>query len=549
MTNQPPIAAGFDDDDDIRHILEELSDEELEAVFALANDVVIHENFEDPLSKLKTDREEQMEFINSIYTVTIAMCGNRWGKTFAMCWLLVAIALCRKPDARHQPDPTRVLRVWFIAENYKTINDTILKDLTGFMKPGQYKLHKDGPQVTKMVITAENGCQTEVLFKPSTADPDTFESASPHYIFVDEGIKQDLFQRCLVRLGGNRGQYFQCVTRLPQNFRVCAYLMDLERGRGDFEEIYKAGYVKIIKGNTRQNKYITEEEHDLLEKSMAKDPIMLKARLKGEMDVPSGAVFNFRDVLYSEDGREFSYNRFSFNEFRDIYDSKKGQWYLLHDYGFADPAAWLLVWVDRSTGSVYFVDEIYAKGLSIQRAGELVYDMLQRWECYFSITMCIADKQIKADTRKKNEADSETSILSQYLTAKMPNGDPCFPPQMAWRCKEKDKRRPEYSLQLVKTMIEEENPATEGFPFYRYSPLMEMTCRENRMLMWRPPTAANKITYSEVTEGDDHSVACERYFTMARIHHDQWSTINLKEAQTNELGYLIGESRHSYFNF
>lgn len=540
----------MNEDTELLDFLSTLSEDELDAVYALANDVVIHENYEDPLSKFKTDRQEQMDFINSVHTVTIALCGNRWGKTFAMCWLLVSIALGRKKDARHQPDPTRILRVWFIAENYKTINDTILKDLTGFMKPGQYKLHKDGPQVTKMVIFGPNGSKMEVLFKPSTADPDTFESASPHYIFVDEGIKQDLFQRCLIRLGGNRGQYFQCFTRLPQNFRVCAYLMDLEKGRGDFEEIYKAGYVKIIKGYTRQNTYITDEEHDLLEKALAKDPVMLKARLKGEMDVPSGAVFNFRDMLCSEDGQEFNYNRFSFQEFSEIYDAERGEWYLIHDYGFADPSAFLLVWVDRYTGTVYFIDEVYQKGLSIQRAGELVYDMLQRWGCYFSVKMCIADKQIKSDTRKKNDADNETNILSQYLSTKMPNGDPCFPPQMAWRCKEKDKRRPEYSLQLVKTMIEEENPLTPGFPFYRYSPLMEMTCRENRMLMWRAPPTANSVSQKEVTEGDDHSVACERYFTMARIHHDHWSSLQRGEGESqNELGYLVGASRHSYFNF
>lgn len=514
-------------------VIENMSEEELEAHLQLIHEIELEE-LANPLSTFKKGNPKQTDLIHSQHNVTLVLCGNRFGKTFAMCYMLAAIATGELAHARHQPDSNRVLRVWFIAKSYKTLNDEILKTLTGFLRKDQYRTIKDGPYVSKIHIYGPNGEITEVLFKPSTADPDTFESASLHYIFVDEGITEAMFAGLMIRLGGNNGQYFQCYTRLSYNF-----VTDLAQGKGRFKELLNKGYVKVIEGVTRENVFLTDEEHEFMEAAMDGDEFMKKARLQGKIDKPQGAVFLMRDVITDPfTGEEYNYNLFNFSEILNILDEL--EWYLGHDYGFRDPSVFLLKGVHRKTGTVYNIEEIYQSGLSPQKAGELVYDMLTRWDCYHKVKMCVADKQIKS-----KDANA-TSILSQYLLARMPDGTPCFPPQMGWRCKETDKRDPHQSLQLVNAMIEMENPNTPGFPYYRYSIKCSKTMHELRTIEWREPGLSSNSR--EITKGRDDATAVERYFSMARINVSAWKG-RKKDDAFNEYSYLVGGSRGTYFNF
>jgi hypothetical protein len=527
--------------------VDDLLDEEIDALWDAITDIDSAESF-DPLLKFKIGNKGQQELLDTIHNITLILCGNRWGKTFAMCFFLVATALGRLVKSRHQPDPSRVLRVWFIAKTYKTINDEILKTILGFLKKGQYRLYKENNYVTKLEIYGPNGSVTEVLFKPANStDPDTFESSSPHYILVDEGVSEDIFARCMIRLGGNRGQYVQCFTRLSYNF-----VSELAKGRGQFKQLYHKGHVKVIYGRSRDNKFLTDEEFELMEASTAGNDFMRRARLEGEVDKPEGMVFNFRESIFDEySGREFKYNAFAFSEFRDIYTKHEGYWYLLHDYGYGVPSCWLLVWVDRTTGTTYFVEEIYEKGMSIEKSAKKVYDMLQRWGCYDTLRECIADVQIKSDTKKEHEADATANILGQYLSVQIEIAEgvfvSAFPPQIAWICKQKHKNRVEYGLQLVNSMVELENPLTPGLPFYRFSPKCEMACSEFRRLMFitRPDRSTSR---NEITEGPDHAIDSVRYFTMYRVNHTIWENRGAQN-DINELGYLIGYSMASYFNF
>lgn len=532
----------------IEDYVDSLTEEEMDAMWAVIADIEASEEL-DPLVKFKRGNPGQEELIHTKSNLTLVLCGNRWGKTFAMCFFLVATALKRLPTSRHQPEPTRILRVWFIAQNYKTLNDEVLKTITGFLRRNQYRVYKDNNTVTRIDIYGPNKEVTEVLLKPSTADPETFESASPHYILVDEGISEDLFARCMIRLGGNRGQYIQCFTRLTYNF-----VSELAKGRGQFKQLFTKGHIKVIRGRTRDNIFLTEEEHALLEDSMAGNEFLRRARLEGDVDKPEGVVFNFKETYECPiSGEDINYNLFSFSEFKAIYKQHDGDWYLLHDYGFGVASVWILVWVDRYTGTTYFVDEVYAKGLSIHKSTKSVYEMLHRWKCYNTVKECIADRTIKSDTSKLYDSDATANILGQYMVMHVDERDEtsdfCLPPHMAWICKEKHKRRPEYGLQLINSLLELENPLTPALPYYRFSPRMECTSTEFRQLRFADRMKTSQ-TKNEITVGDDHATDAIRYFTVYRVNIDAWEGRESENFnKTNDLGYLIGYSRATYFNF
>jgi len=243
----------------VKQLVKNFSDDQLEAFLTLLSDIRV-EKVNNPLSKFRPDRPEQMEFINTRYRITIALCGNRWGKTIAMMYFLAATATGQNPLAKHQPDPSRPLRVWVIGESWTVLNDTILKELKELLRPDQYKLKHVNSFVESMTIFAPNGGETHVRFIPSGEDGEQkFESAALHYVLVDEGIRAALFQQIVFRIGDTDGQLLQAFTRLPENMHLADYLIELEQGEGEFAPLLKKGYIKLIKGNTYENKYITRQ--------------------------------------------------------------------------------------------------------------------------------------------------------------------------------------------------------------------------------------------------------------------------------------------------
>ena len=552
-----PEDDGNNPDEDLSEKLERLlgsikSDKDADAILSLLHEIEYEESHVDPLKKFKHSHKKQQEFINATEDFVIALASNRFGKTFAMCFLLVSIALGKWKKARHQPSTNRVLRIWFVGKDYNVLNDTVLKDITGFMLPHQFKLKKDGPQVTRIYITADDGSKTEILFKPKSSDISAFESSSPHYIFVDEGVSPTLFKALATRMTGNNAQYFQCFTRLPhtedENF-----LTDIQKGEGEFAKMQK--YCRFITGELDDNPYMTEVEKQRLKDALSGDPLEYNARILGIFERPRGVVFDYKDQIVNlKTGESEDWNIFNFSELWNILKKDNGRWLLLHDYGWRDPACWLLLYLDYNTGTTYFVEEIYQSQLNIVDAGNKVHDMLHRWGCFHTIDTCIADKQIRSDTGQAKES-SPTSILQHYLTCKVEVKDseghivsavPAFPEDMAWICKESYKRKVPESLQWVNTFLTVENPHTPRKPFYRFSPKCKQTIKELKSLKWNE--AADISGSVEKTRGNDHAVACLRYFTMARTNATAWYERH-NNPDDGKYDPLLGKSRGSYFNF
>lgn len=532
----------------IKHFVSTLSEEELDAMLTLLSDIRV-ERQSNPLSKFRCDRAEQMEFINSMTRITIALCGNRWGKTIAMMWHLCATATGKNKSAKHQPDPSRPLRVWVIGESWPVLNDTILKEIKELLRSDQYEQKKVNSYVESLVIHAPNGGQTHVRFIPSAEDGDQkFESAALHYVYVDEGIRASLFRQIIFRIGDSDGQMFQAFTRLPENMHLADYLIDLEEGEGEFAELLKQGYIKIIHGATRDNKYMTEDDLNFLTASVAGNEELKAARLYGRIEKPRGSVFNFRKTVKDHLGNEVPYNMFTFKEFFRIASKEPGRWDLIHDYGQSRPATWYVIWTSKVTGTSYVVDEIYKAGMSIEESSQSCYDMIMRWECYTQLKSCFADKQINDRGRRDRRTDPEITLKQQYRDKYAESGDPCFPPQMKWICKQADKNNRIYTINLLRELVEEENPLTPGLPYIRVSPRCRNLMREFRFLRWFQVKKNTENTNSEITEGEDHGIDPLRYFVNNKVNHTLWKERRRLRSKTNEMKYLAGGSMVPFFN-
>lgn len=535
----------------VKELLKNFSSEQLEAFLTLLSDIRI-QRVKNPLSKFRPDRPEQMDFINSKNRITIALCGNRWGKTIAMMYLLASTATGQNPEAKHQPDPSRPLRVWVIGESWTVLNDTILKELTGLLRPDQYKLKHVNSFVESMTIFAPNGGQTHVRFIPAGEDEEQkFESAALHYVLIDEGIRAALFRQIIFRIGDTDGQMFQAFTRLPDNMHLADYLVDLENREGEFAPLLKKGYIRIIKGATYENKYITRQDLDFLETSVENNELLRQARLYGKVTKPQGTVFNFQRTVErtSKLGitKEVPYNFFSWGEFARIASSELGRWDLCHDYGQAAPACWLLIWTSLKTGTSYVVDEVYAAGMSIEESTSRCNDMLKRWECYYDIKLIIVDDQLNQRGVRGKRNDAEITLMQQYKDQYDENGDPYIPRQAKWRARRRDKSNMIFTINLLRQLLEEENPLTPGLPYIRVSARCKNLIKEMTRLRWKKAKKNTSSIDRETTEGDDHAIDPLRYFVNNKINHTLWKRRKELRKKTNELKYLSGGSAVPFF--
>jgi len=513
------------------------------------------------LLRFEKTRKEQLEFIYSEFDINIALCGNQWGKTTSMMFLLAETATGNNPNARHQPDPSRDMMVWVIAESWEVITNTVQKDLFTFLDQ-KYICERTRPGVftTALKIKAPNGGITSVQFKTISEskkeESQGFEGNRVHYVFVDEGIRPELFQDILIRIGSCDGQFFQAFTRLAKNYHMAYHLIDLEKGKGDFAHLIAAGKVKIIRGSTLDNIFLSKKQLENMQAAAGMDITtgkivnehLYKARILGELDRLAGCVFNFREEV---DGQP--YNTISFTEMAGIWATENGRWDLLHDYAQATYASWVLIWTSLKTGTTYFIDEVYAKNMSLQESAERCNQMLNRWEAYNKVKICFADRQITNQGIKENRVDVDVTILSQYLSKSMPNGEPCFHPHMRWHCRQSDKNNIEHTVTLMQELLEEENPLTPGKSYLRYTCKADHCQREIKSLRWAITDSTSKSDKSSMYIGEDHTIDPTRYFINNKVNKAIWKNRfkifndSRDQFKENELAYLAGANANPLF--
>jgi len=526
-----------------------------------------------PRLKFKKDQPKQMKFIDDSHPISIALCGNQFGKSFSMAFKGCSISVGEDKGAPHQPDPARQLEILFVGPSWEKITEAIQKDVLSMLREDEIvKKVKVNNYIKKLIVKAPNGGLTNMVFMPSSVDrqesSQEFEGSKYHYVFVDEGISPELFRKILVRLGSLKGRFYQAFTRIPENMHLAHHLIDLEKGIGEFKNLLEKGWIQIIQATTLENKYLDdyskemfitgqgtaedEKLYPLYEKE--KDPTKkqdilnkmsenFKARILGIVDRPAGACFNFREKIGEED-----YNMFSFQELYNVMKSEKGRWDLCHDYGQSDPATWILTWTSSRTGTTYVVDEVYRPDMSIQQSAEECYNMLRRWKAYGHVKCCFADKQIKDRGRKDKRTDLGITILDQYKSKHAENGDPCFPMNMQWICRQSDKNNKQHTLALLAEMIEEDNVFTKGKPYIRWSYKCGNSVKELKLLRWAKKTHKQSGASYEDTDGNDHAIDPIRYFINNKVNNAVWSHRHKKQLEFNDLAYEVGGSGNPLFN-
>jgi hypothetical protein len=553
-----------------------MPEDRLDELLSVVSDLRV-EKHHNPRLKFKKDQPKQMEFIGDTHIINIALCGNQWGKSFAMAYKIAALATGENPEAPHQPDPTRPLQILVVGPSWSKISETVQKDLTTLLRKDEWEIGvRKGSYIGKIVIHGPKKSRTEVLFMPSSTekqeDSQEFEGSKFHYAFVDEGIKPDLFRKILVRLGSSDGRFYQAFTRLPDTLHLAHHLIDLEKGKGEFKYLIEKGWVNIVAASNIENKYLDKRQKEMLaagagtaqdmelyeklipiwtdpEKKEQKLELLeqmtenFKARIFGVVDRPTGAVFNFREEVQGK-----NYNMIGFDEMTAIWKTEEGRWDLDHDYGQGDPATWKLIWTSRKTGSSYFIDEVYRAGMSHQQSCEELYEMLHRWKCYNAVQLCFADKQIRDKGRKDKRTDPDITIEQQYKAKRMPNGDPCIPPHLQFICKQSDKNNFSHTLSMVQSLVEEENPLTPGLPYFRFTYLVENCVRELKTLRWNPRDPKSTNSRVEETLGDNHAIDPMRYFANNKINLAMWEERYKLKAEFNELAYEVGGSGNMVFN-
>lgn len=562
----------------IDEIISTLSDAQVDYVFDLVNDIRI-EQAKNPLLLFKKDRKDQMEFIGDDYKINIALCGNQWGKSFAMAFKIAAIATGQDEGARHQPDPTRPLEIVVVGPSWGKITETIQKDLMTLLRDDQYEKKSNGTYYNKFIITAPNGGITKVLFMPSStdkkADSQEFEGSRYHYAFIDEGITPDLYRKILVRVGSQKGYFYQAFTRLPDTMHLAHHLMDLEKGQGEFAYQIEMGLVNITQAATIDNKYLDKEEREAMmigagtgedfklfaqyeplmgltdeESTKKKQEIisnmtdLFKARIFGIINRPAGSVFNFREQVGDKD-----YNMFSFSEFAPIIMQEPGRWDILHDYGQSAPATWILTFTSHKTGTTYQVDEVYRSNMSIEESAQECCAMMKRWKVYGKINSIFADKQIRDQGRREKRTDSQITIEQQYKCKYDAVGDPCFPPNIVWVCKQSDKNNKTHTLSVLGEMIEEQNPLTPGLPYMRFSYKCGNTVKEYKMLRYATKIHKQSGADYEDTDGEDHAIDPCRYMVNNKVNAAMWAARHKQRVEFNELAFSVGASANPLFMF
>mgnify|MGYP003632444928 FL=1 len=562
----------------LESIIATLPDEMIDEVFEIVNSIRL-EQAKNPLLKFKTDRKEQMEFIGDEYKINIALAGNQFGKSFAMAYKIAAIATGQSPKSRHQPDNTRPLEIVVIGPSWSKIAETIQKDLMSLLREDQYDKKSNGTYYNKFIIKAPNGGETKVLFMPSSTDKkqdsQEFEGSRYHYAFIDEGITPELFRKILVRVGSQKGYFYQAFTRLPETMHLAHHLIDLEKGQGDFKYLIDLGLVNIIRASTLQNKYLDAEEkqsmmigagtgedldlfkkyeplmyEDDLESLKAKEFILskmtstFKARILGIVDRPSGSVFNFREQVHGRD-----YNMFTFKEFTTVLLNEQGRWDILHDYGQSAPATWILTFTSNKTGTTYQVDEVYRRNMSIEESAQECCAMMKRWHVYGKINSIFADKQIRDTGRKDKRTDSQLTIEMQYKSKYDIDGDPCFPNNITWICKQSDKNNKTHTMSVLSEMIEEENPLTPCLPYMRFSYKVPNTIKEYKMLRYATKIHKQSGASYEDVDGDDHAIDPCRYMINSKVNIVIWAARHKKRIEFNEMAYGVNASGNPLFQF
>lgn len=270
---------------------------------------------EDPL-KYSKQHDKQKEATKAEEAIRALFWGNRVGKTE---W--GASETARYATNNHQfkviGEP---VEIWCACPSYEVQEETTQKKLLTYLpeKEIEHISYLRGRIIKK--IRMKNG--TVIDFKSYDQGREKFQGTGKRLIWFDEEPPKDIWEECFVRV--EAGQQLDVILTMTAVKGMTWVYDEIYLNTGN-EDLY------VSEAGWDDNPYLTEKQKEQMARGLSASA--LKVRREGKFVKRVGLVCAWWD-------------RTKHIRHYDSLD-KSWTWYEILDGGFSDPAAWLLMGVDR----------------------------------------------------------------------------------------------------------------------------------------------------------------------------------------------------------
>lgn len=280
--------------------------------------------------KYARSHSKQKEFFKSDKPIRILFWGNRVGKTEGCAQEVVGYATGEKNNVIL---PTAI---WCACPSYDMQKETTQKKLEKYIPQSLIKHITYIKAGTWGEVELKDG--TKINFKSYEQGREKFQGAAKRLIWFDEEPPKDIWEECVVRQ--EAGQPLDIIMSMtPIKGMTWVYEdLFLRTGRSD---------LFISEASWDDNPWLTERQKELMSVNLSEDAI--EVRRFGKFVKRVGLVCSWWDRSKN------------LSEYADI--PRSYTYFEVLDGGFSDPAAWLLIGVDKD-GDVHVVDGYREKGLS-----------------------------------------------------------------------------------------------------------------------------------------------------------------------------------------
>lgn len=289
--------------------------------------------------KYAKQHDKQKQATAAMEAIRALFWGNRVGKTE---WGAQEVA--RYALDKH---PYRVIgvpiEIWCACPSFDAQEETTQKKLLTYI-PQSEIAHVDylrGRIIRKMRL--KNG--NIITFKSYDQGREKFQGSGKRLIWFDEEPPKDIWEECFVRV--EAGQQLDTLLTMTAIKGMTWVYDEIYLGTGNPD-------LFVSEAGWDDNPWLTEKQKEQMGRGLSAQA--LKVRREGKFVKRVGLVCAWWDRsvhLKHYDRLDHSWT-----------------WYEVLDGGFSDPAAWLLIGVDRDN-NVHLVDGFRDKGLSAARIKEL----------------------------------------------------------------------------------------------------------------------------------------------------------------------------------
>jgi len=284
----------------------------------------------DPL-KFAKSHQKQDEFFLSPKPIRILFWGNRVGKTEGCAQEVAKYVLGKHPSRKVYPP----IEVWCACPSYDMQKETSQVKLEKYLPQNEIAKIVEVKSGTWGEVQLKNG--SRINFKSYEQGREKFQGAAKRLIWFDEEPPKDIWDECVVRV--EAGQPLDVIMSMTP-IKGMTWVYDslfMNTGRED---------LFISEASWDDNPWLTEDQKKLMEANLSDEAIQV--RRYGKFVKRVGLVCSWWDR--EKNLMEYGDLPSSWTYFESL------------DYGFSDPAAYLLCGVDGD-GDVHVIDGFREKGL------------------------------------------------------------------------------------------------------------------------------------------------------------------------------------------